>query len=328
MFLCNVAQLTASEAERLARYAESGGGVVIFLGDRIIPASYNALTPTSTGAGAPASLLPAVIGPIVAQPQFGLDPLDYRHPIVAPFRGRERAGLLTTPVNRHYRLDVSNKRAGVEIAAALPGGDPFIVTAPLGRGRTVLVATDGSLSSVDPASGEAWTSWPTWPSFLPLVRELLAYASGGQQTQWQQLVGTPLSGSIVQPMSVTASGDLRIVRPDGRPASVSVRSTPTGSEWNYTDTDVSGIYTLRGLAQGRTQQFALNIDTAESDLAKIDSQQLPPEIKVRSTWQGEASGGPVEATAQSEWNTNFLWGVLVLLFVESFMAWQFGRGAL
>jgi hypothetical protein len=49
---------------------------------------------------------------------------------------------------------------------------------------------------------------------------------------------------------------------------------------------------------------------------------------VRSRWQGEASGGPVEATAQSEWNTNFLWGVLALLFVESFMAWQFGRGAL
>src|SRR4029077_18686641 len=32
VFLCNVAQLTGSEAERLARYAESGGGVVIFLG--------------------------------------------------------------------------------------------------------------------------------------------------------------------------------------------------------------------------------------------------------------------------------------------------------
>ena len=51
---------------------------------------------------------------------------------------------------------------------------------PLGRGRTVLIATDGSLSSVDAASGEPWTTWPTWPSFLPLVRELLAYAMSGQ----------------------------------------------------------------------------------------------------------------------------------------------------
>ena len=32
---------------------------------------------------------------------------------------------------------------GVEVAAALPGGDPFIVSAPLGRGRTVLKANYG-----------------------------------------------------------------------------------------------------------------------------------------------------------------------------------------
>jgi hypothetical protein len=329
VFLCNVAQLTTSEAERLARYTESGGGVVIFLGDRVVPASYNALVQSGNGAGTRPSLLPATIGPIVAQPQFGLDPLDYRHPIVAPFRGRERAGLLTTPVNRHYRLDVASGRPGVEIAAALPGGDPFIVTAPLGRGRMVLVATDGSLSSVDPTTGEAWTTWPTWPSFLPLVRELLAYASGGQQFRWQQLVGTPLSGSISDPaVSSGTSGELQMVRPDGLTASVAVRSTPTGSEWNYLDTDISGVYTLRGLPQGRTQQFAVNVDTAEGDLAKIDPQQLPPAIKVRSTWQGETRGDSTEATAQSTWNTNILRGVLALLFVESFMAWQFGRGAL
>ena len=329
VFLCNVAQLTASEAERLSHYAESGGGVVTFLGDRVVPASYNAILQSGNPAAARPSFLPAAIGPIVAQPQFGLDPLDYRHPIVAPFRGRERAGLLTTPVNRHYRLDVASGRPGVEVAATLPGGDPFIVTAPLGRGRTVLVATDGSLSSVDPTSKEAWTTWPTWPSFLPLVRELLAYASGGQQLRWQQLVGAPLSGSISDPaVSSVTSGGLQMVRPDGHTASVSMRSTPTGSEWSYADTDVSGIYTLRGLPQGRTQQFAVNVDTAEGDLAKIDPQQLPPEMKVRSTWQGEAGGGSVEATAQSTWNTNILWGVLALLFAESFMAWQFGRGAL
>jgi hypothetical protein len=329
VFLCNVAQLTKSEAERLARYAESGGGVVIFLGDRVVPASYNALLPNAKGAADRKPLLPAAIGSIVTQPQFGLDPLDYRHPIVAPFRGRERAGLLTTPVNRHYRLDVASGRPGVEIAAALPGGDPFIVTAPLGRGRTVLIATDGSLSSVDPTSGEAWTTWPTWPSFLPLVRELLAYASGGQQSQWQQLVGAPLGGPIGELTSQPAgSSELQLVRPDGRAAAVSIRSTPTGSEWSYTDTDVSGIYTLRGLSQGRTQQFAVNVDTAEGDLAKVDARQLPTEIKVRSTLQSEGRGGPVEATTQSGWDTEILWVALALLFVESFMAWQFGRGTL
>jgi hypothetical protein len=217
----------------------------------------------------------------------------------------------------------------VEIAAALPGGDPFIVTAPLGRGRTVLVATDGSLSSIDSTNGEQWTAWPTWPSFLPLVRELFAYASGGQQTRWQQLVGTPLGGSVGERASQSAgSGELQMVRPDGRTVSVPTRSTPSGAEWSYTDTDVSGIYTLRGLSQDRTQQFAVNVDTAESDLAKVDPQALPPEMKIRSSWQGEESSGSFGAMTQSDWNTEILWSVLALLFVESFMAWQFGRGAI
>ena len=43
VFFCNVPQLTASEAERLTRYAENGGGVVFFLGDRVVPDRYNAL---------------------------------------------------------------------------------------------------------------------------------------------------------------------------------------------------------------------------------------------------------------------------------------------
>ena len=319
VFLCNVAQLTANEAERLTRYVKAGGGLVLFLGDRVVANNYNAHE----------SLLPARIGEIVTDKQFGLDPLDYRHAIVAPFRGRERAGLLTTPVKQHFRLDVSRSQPGVEIAAALPGGDPFIVTAPLGRGRVVMVATDGSLSSVDAKSGEPWTSWPTWPSFLPIARELLAYASSGRHDRLQQLVGTPLSGTIRDATaSLAKKGDLQMVRPDGRAASVVLQSTTDGWEWDFADTEVSGIYSLRGLPEGRTQQFAVNVDTSEGDLNKIDPKELTKDVKIRSTWQSESTGESIDALSQLSLNQPILWAALALLFLESFMAWQFGQGAL
>jgi hypothetical protein len=197
----------------------------------------------------------------------------------------------------------------------------------LGQGRTVLVATDGSLSSVDPKSGEPWTTWPTWPSYLPIVRELLTYASGGEHAQWQQTVGRPLSG-LISGSALPRIGKLEIARPDGRVAPVTLTSTPAGTEWTYADTDVSGVYTLGGLPHGRTQQFAVNVETAEGDLTKIDPQQLPPDLKVRTAWQGETSGRAVDAVTQSAWNEPILWCVAALLFVELFMAWQFGRGAL
>jgi hypothetical protein len=118
------------------------------------------------------------------------------------------------------------------------------------------------------------------------------------------------------------------VRPDGRTVPVASESTSTGVEWTYVDTNVSGVYSLRGLPKDEPEQFAVNIDTSEGDLAKVDPVKLPKGLEVRSTWQSEASGAGVASVSQSSLNAPLLWTVLALLFVESFMAWQFGRGAI
>lgn len=347
VFLCNVAQLTASESLRLARYAGDGGGVVCFLGDRVVPASYNALamsgplpendpqgprgedgrSQTNEAQRTTTSLFPARIGKLESASQFGLDPLDYHHPIVAPFRGRERAGLLTTPVSKYFQLELSPGLPEADAAVATRRGEPFLVTAPLGRGRIVLVATDGSLSSVDAASGEPWTLWPTWPSFLPLVREMLAYAVGGRQQDWQQQVGTMLSGVVeVPPSSSSASAlsSLRITRPNGRDAPAAVKFSARGVLWSFDETYESGIYALTGL-RGAARPFAINVDTAESDLATIDRQQLPPQIVVRRTIPNSTTV-PAEL-APAFWSGKLLWTVLLLMLLESTLAWQFGRRA-
>lgn len=338
VFLCNVPQFTASEAHRLARYVADGCGVVFFLGDRVVPESYNRLeTGQRPGASPPPAspaaqdsqttiqsqpLLPARIGELVADPQFGLDPLDYRHAIVAPFRGNERSGLLTTPVSRYYRLELSKHMRNIEVAATIRRDDPFIVAAPLGKGRTVLVATDGSLSSIDPATGEPWTVWPTWPSFLPIVRELLAYAISGKHQEWQQPVGTPLAGPVVSDAGTT----LRILRPDGTTAPVALHDTQGEWQWSFSDTRLAGIYALAGQTQEAMQRFALNVDTRESDLTRIDARQLPQEFVVRNLLPS-ARDEPTALFAHATWSGRLLWLALLLLFVESFLAWRFGRGA-
>jgi len=341
IFICNVAQLTLQEAERLRRYAAAGGGIVFFLGDQVVPESYNVLANSSVNPQSqipnpqsPAALLPARIGEIVTTAQYGLDPLEYRHPIVAPFRGQERAGLVTTPVNRYFRLEVAKPVANSEIAVAMPNGAPFIVTAPFGRGRTILVATDGSITSVDATSGEPWTQWPTWPSFLPMIRELLAFATSGRHHEWQQSVGTPLTGRDVAAGAATTQSKpvtLQIERPDGRKATVAVQQSTNGLEWAFADTDLSGIYTLVGLPDDESQHFAVNVDTAESDLAKVDPQQLPSGLLVRDSWRAATDDSDLEPVnthlVPTAWQQLLLWAALAFLFVEPFMAWQFGRGA-
>jgi hypothetical protein len=317
VFLSNVAQLTADEAKRLQQYVEQGGGLAIFLGDRVEAKSYNTLARSEK------PLLPAALGEIRTEAQFGVDPLGYRHPIAAPFRGRERAGLLTTPVGRYFRLEIPGEHSQVERALALPNGDPLVVTTSLGRGRVVLVATAGSLASVDRASGEPWTTSPAWPSFLPVVREILAFAVGGGHNQWQAFVGEPLAAALP---SDTAGNDLELVRPDDRKVSLRVSATSRDRSWRYDDTDVAGIYTVqRGGAD--VARFAVNVDTRESDLGRVDPAKLPPEITVRGDWRSAEKVVASGVVPERFWNRSLLWAAAVLALMELCLAWLFGRGA-
>jgi hypothetical protein len=324
IFLSNLPQLTASEAQRIAQYVAAGGGLVFFLGDRVIPDAYNHLVAGSEAVlgNEPLALVPARIGELVDEPRVGVDPLEYRHPIVAPFRGNERAGLLTTPVSRYYRLEVPETVRHGEVAATIGRGDPFIVAAPLGKGRTVVVATDGSLSSVDAATGEPWTIWPTWPSFLPIVRELLAYAVSGMQHDWQQPVGTPIAseGKLI------AGATPKVLRPDGRTAPVALHIVHREQQWIYRDTELAGIYSLASQSPIASKRFARNVDTRESDITRIELEDLPREFVVRSTSPAAEDGAPSTLVAHAAWSGRLLWLAFALLFVESFLAWRFGRG--
>lgn len=296
VFLSNLAQLTSDEAERLKRYAEQGGGLAIFLGDEVLADSYNSAFAREE------PLLPVRLGEVATESQFGIDPQDYRHPIVAPFRGRERAGLLTTPVRQYFRVELV-KDGATEIAATLANGDPLVVTSTFGRGRVVLVATAGSLASVD-AGGDPWTAWPAWPSFLPIVRETLNYAAGGRQSAWQTAIGTPL------PLSASRS-PAEIIRPDERTTSFA------------SDTDVSGIYTVRRAGSEEATRYAVNVDTRESELAQADPSKLPPQLILGTTTDDLTDN---RTAASAVWQSPLLWTALALLLLEMCLAWLFGRG--
>jgi hypothetical protein len=330
VFLSNVARLTVDEAALLSRYVRQGGGLVVFLGDRVIADEYNRVLagdPAIGDDGEP--LLPARLGELVGDSTYRVDPLDYRHPIVAPFRGRERAGLLTTPVDRYFRLELPADRPAAEVALGLAGGDSLVVAAPIGQGRVVLVATAGSLASVDAATGQPWTTMPAWPSFLPIVREMLLYALGGGAGDGELLVGATLGGAVDPGAGVNG---VELTRPDGRVDTASVVDGLDGPAWSYDGTNSSGVYVARavGASDGNVEkgeQFAVNVDPAESDLTRIDAGDLPADIVVRNDWRGSAGGGVDRGLARrGQMERWMLYGALALALVEVFLAWSFGRG--
>ena len=317
IFLANVAQFTSSEARVLEAYLKSGGSLVFFLGDRVLADRYNREL-AGQGAGA-IHLLPARLGPLVDVPQFRLDPLDYRHPIVAAFRGREQAGLLTTPVNTYFKLIVPDQSPS-QVALAVANGDPLIVEAPVHRGRVVLVATSADVS---------WTPMPMWPSFVPIVQEMLAYAVGGRLRRRNLEVGQPLG----QSRSASAGGaSLLVQTPDGRNEQVRLRTEEDAAVWSFSDTDTSGIYTARfGPPISRSEAFAVNVDTAESDLAKLAPEEFRNEVWPdvpfvhQTSWESPEDQPVAQTTRRTRLPKELLYLVLGLLFAETYLARRFGH---
>jgi len=317
VFLCRVGQFTAREARLLRGYLDHGGSLVFFLGEGVIAERYNQQL-----AGDPARrLLPARLGPIDPQPQWRIDPLEFAHPIVRSFRGEGRSSLLTVPVMKHYRLQpVADSRA--RVALGLPNGDPLLIEEAIGRGRVLLVAT-----SADPS----WTALPLWPSFVPLVQEMLAYCAGSWQRERNRMVGELLEGIVPAP---DRRLPVEVEDPAGRIRSLRAQSEGEEALFSYDETMLSGVYRVRfGSAESTRppRYYAFNLDTRQSDLARLDAAELGDELwqgvdfQLVTTWEG----GPAESTspliAPLRLPAQLLYGVLGLLFVELLLAWRFGH---
>ncbi|REK09390.1 MAG: VWA domain-containing protein [Planctomycetota bacterium] len=320
IFLCNVAQFTSSEARLLESVLNRGGGLVFFLGDQVMPDRYNRELTGEQGI----RVLPARLGEIVheAQYQYRFDPLSYRHPLLDVFEGREQSGLLTTPVYTYYRLEI-DPDAKARVALAFDGGDAAIVEEAIGRGRSILVATECSLSSVDPASKNPWTTMPAWPSFVPLVQELLALAVEGQMSQHNVEVGQLLGESLE---AVTTRSTVDVIEPSGDRSAVRLALDAGGSRWSYSDTLQSGVYQVDiGAPIDRSEAFAVNVDTRESDLAAIGPDELPRAFSTHRQASLDEADTP-SIGQRSGLHKGLLYGVLGLLFFETLLAWRFGRG--
>lgn len=321
IFLADVAQFTSSEARVLESYVHGGGSLVFFLGPQVLADRYNReLCGESLGESG-VDLLPARLGPLVDAPQFRLDPLGYVHPIVRPFRDRERAGLLTTPVGKHFKLNL-HEDGRSRIALTTGDGDPLVVERGFENGgRVVLVGTSADVS---------WTGMPMWPSYVPIVQELLAFAVAGELRDRNVEVGQPLADSPGAPVAApTASVSIRL--PDGRSEPLRLETEADSPAWSYSDTTTSGFYTVQvGPSADAGRLYAVNVDTAESDLSRVSPEELREEIwsdvpfEYRTTWQGPDSATAGPSVRTSGLARTLLYAVLALLFLETFLARRFG----
>ncbi len=322
LFLCNVARFSSDEATVLHNYLKNGGGLVFFLGDLVQAESYNRQLGGETSK---TRVLPAMLGDAVSENRYYFDPLEYRHPIVAPFRDHTQAGLLTTPVWKYFKLAPYDSTTA-RVALGFEGGDPAIVEEPILRGRSVVFASAASGASLDRTVDPPvpWTAIHTWPSFPPLVQEILSVGISGRSAARNVLVGDELEGLV---SGTVDDFPLEVNSPGARSERVKPVIDGADSRWAYGNTGQSGMYEARlGPPVSSSQMFAVNVNTRESDLERFDPDLLPEQF--RADYQAE--GGSATRLPSSKSTHLFQWvlvGLLGLLLLESCVAWAFGRAA-
>ena len=155
--LCNVPDLSPADAGALEAYVRSGGNLVIFTGDLVKAGVYSLLQE--------AKVMPGRLDGPAADGPYRLAGWEKDHPIFSLFEDPLHGDLRTLRFRRIARI-VPDAAARVLVTAR--GGSPLLVERSHGAGKCLLLAI--------PADN-AWGEWAIGRLYVPLVHQLVGYAS-------------------------------------------------------------------------------------------------------------------------------------------------------
>jgi Mg-chelatase subunit ChlD len=274
-------------AKSITSFVERGGGLIIATGKHTDADEFNRLF---------GAISPALIGEVVQPRSYALmSQVKEDHPVFGAFA---RSGRLTSTRVYAYHRSTPNERASV--IAALDDGTPMIIEALSGRGKVLLVTT-----SLD----TSWNDLPLTPMFLPLVRQMLEYL-GGEPLASSYRVGQMLA---VPP---DADGSLPAVDNPGGGRVDDTRKGPA-SELSIAASEL-GFYRLR--YRDRAEYVAVNLDTNESDLSKLNVEELMAGVLPEPGNQSARASGYTGLTPEEIESKQRLWLPLLILALALFVA--------
>lgn len=253
--MINVPGVSEEMGKRLREFTDGGGGLMVFLGDKVNAKEYNANL-----AGGAKPVLPAQLGDLAENPDasvgWQIAPPKGDHP-VARLVGGLPADL--TAEARFQKVFRASPSQGAETILELgEAGLPLLIA---NRKRPVLLFT----SSAD----RTWSSLPLHPLFMILMQQSATMLSNPAELG-QGIVGE----TITVPLPGRMIGDeVELTDPMGATQPVVV--TMVGGATVGLVTPVTpGIYRV-GAERGKAGvSLAANVDAAESDVRGADARTL------------------------------------------------------
>ena len=306
--LANVADVSLAFADRLARFVEKGGGLVVFPGGNFRPESYNALLYRRHGL-LPASFVPREgdIGPrtrslIPAE----TNPLSLERDLLAgvKFRQIQRLQLGEGDYRVNLRYD---------------DGQPALVESNYGQGKVFVFTSSADL---------AWNDFAVRPAYVPFVSRVLGGIVPSRENNLNVAAGDPVRYRL----------DARLV---GRDATVYELEDPESlgrltelsgddgvSLLEFDRTDRAGPYQVTIAGEPEPLLFSVRPSERESSVALLGDEQLARlgDSVTVSRWASNGKAASLEVDRQgAELWWPLLLVVIALAAVEMTLAQWFSR---
>jgi hypothetical protein len=295
--------LSSGEVDALSRYADRGGGVLLFPSDQPDASTYNALL-SALDAGQIQGFS-GTLGDDQSVASF--ERVDLQHPLFEGVFNRDRrADAEVEQPDIYYTMDLRPSGRSGQTLIELSNGRPFLHEVRHGGGIMLV-------SAVGPTP--QWSDLPVRGLFVPLLYRSVYYLSAGASVTGEQFVaGEPGELRIT---GVAPGTSLRLLGPEESEVAPDQRNLFGATLLSVGRTlNVPGVYDVQA-GERLVRRIAVNVDPNESNLraATPDSAAATLGQVVGTSVQslsGTGSETVAEALRTQQAGTE-LWNVFLLL---------------
>ena len=324
LILANVEGISSEVAEELKSFVEGGGGILLFLGDKVNTHAYNeilyrggdGLLPAKLGGQARSEREKAAV--VEQRAEFiRIQAAPYGHPALEVFSSQEGMAMERAHIYQWYELKVEKRQRSESVQvfpmATYENSTPFLLERIFPRGSVILCST---------ACDTDWSDLPLRPFYLPLIQQLVGYLAQRGATPKNLRIGD----NVVELLSEVPEGNTAtLIRPGGV-EEITITRDSEGARIVLRNLRNPGLYTLL-LPEGKKVYYVVYTDRRESDLKVVAPEVLSKisqdfSLPVSKSWTSLRRDTHRWESSGEIWKI-VLFGVLGLLFLELYLQQKF-----
>ncbi len=305
IILAGVPKLHKTYVNRLKAFVNSGRSIFLTYGNQTDPTEFNLNWSNVTG--------------VVFDSQMKEDftragfytflSLDYNHPVFSVFNFESNK----PPQIKFYTLPKMHTINDAKSLLYFTGNHPALVESTYGKGKV--------LTFTGPMSPE-YSDMTTHAFFVPFISRVAEYLASDLSSYDLKLYASDnirrsvsLKGSINTSLELTRP-DSAIVKlpPEEEQGALTVHAQPT---------ELPGVYSLAYLGR-EIDRFAVNLTPEESDLSRIDSDQIAKSLGASSYNELSFDGDIAESLNELRYGKElwqiFLWLAALFILIEIFLS--------